>query len=94
MVREECDLQNTVSINSVKRSLRRSNLFGRVAAKKPRLTKAQINERFVWCNDNKAWTEAKWKSVVFSDECAIELKAIRKMFLRRRPVNRLKQKYV
>ena len=36
---EECDLENTVSINSVKRSLHRSNLFGIVAAKKPRLTK-------------------------------------------------------
>lgn len=94
MVREECNLQNTVSINSVKRSLRRSNLFGRVAAKKPRLTKAQINKRFEWCNDKKAWTEAKWKSVVFSDECAIELNANRKMFVRRRPGDRLKQKYV
>ena len=62
MVQEECDLQNTVSINSVKRPLRASNIFGRVAAKKPRLTKAQINKRFAWCNDNKAWTEAKWKS--------------------------------
>ena len=50
--------------------------------------------RFVWCNDNKAWTEAKWTSVVFSDECAIELNANRKMFVFRRPGDGLKQKYV
>ena len=31
---------------------------------------------------------------MFSDECAIELKANRKMFVRRRPGDRLKQKYV
>ena len=94
MVREECDLQNTVSIKSVKFSLRRSNLVERVDAKKSRLTKAQFNKPFVWCNDNKAWTKAKWKSVVFFDECAIELNANRKMFVRRRPGDRLKQKYL
>lgn len=68
-VMHDCNLDGFVSLDTVKRELRRHGLFGRIAIKKPLLTNIQKKKRKQWCATRREWTSLKWKSVVFSDEC-------------------------
>ena len=67
------NLSVKASLSTVKRSLRRNNLFGRVAARKPWLTGAQIRKRQVWCLDKIKWSDTKLKSIIYIDECCLDL---------------------
>ena len=54
-------LSSSVSVNTVKRSLRHANLFGRVAVKKPLLTSKQIKRRLKWCSKRRNWSQDQWE---------------------------------
>lgn len=84
------DLSSSVSTNTVKRSLRRANLFGRVAVKKPFLSSKQIDKRLEWCLKRKDWSQDQWERVVFSDECLLQLHPCRREYVRRAPGEKLK----
>ena len=48
-LRDEVKLSQIVSVDTVKRTLQRYGLFGRIAIKKPHLTSKQIKCRLEWC---------------------------------------------
>ena len=93
-VRRESDLTNVVSINTVKRTLRRYGLFGRIAVRKPYLSLRHRNNRLRWCRQRSLWTVAKWEKVIFSDEYKLELQPNRRMYVRRTIGSSLKAKYI
>lgn len=94
MLRQQSNLQNKVSVSTVKRVLRKSNLFGRVAIRKPYLSKANIKKRLEWCSQKRNWNDNDWEKVIFTDEAKIELYPNRKTYVRRGPNESLKPKYV
>ena len=93
-LRCSANLSAKASLSTVKRSLRRNNLFGRVAARKPWLTGAQIRKRQVWCLDKIKWSDAKLKSIIYSDECRLDLLPRHRMYVRRPIGKRLASKYI
>ncbi len=82
-IMHDCNLDGVVSLDTVKRELRRHGLFGRIAVKKPLLTSIHKNKRRKWCAVRREWTSLKWKSVVFSDECKLELRPNKRIYVRR-----------
>jgi len=89
----EAGIMPEVSLTTVKRYLRQNNLHGRVAAKKPLLSKQQIKNRKQWCRSYLSFSPAQWQKVIFSDECRIERHAGSRTFVRR-PINdRFRSKY-
>jgi hypothetical protein len=83
-----------VSVDTIKRELRRGGLFGRIAVKKPQLSSTQIKKRRLWCVERRAWTIDKWKSVVFSDECPLPLRPNQRQYVRRPKGNRIHPNYI
>ena len=79
-----------VSVNTVKRSLRRSKLFGRIAVSKPLLTSKQIKKRLQWCVEKNNWSQNKWDRIVFTDECCLQLHPRQREYVRRRSNERFK----
>jgi len=75
------------SIDTVKRVLRNSGLFGRIAAQKPLLNKIQIKNRLQWCKSYSGWRVIDWKNVIFSDESKIQRYPESKRHVRR-PINK------
>ena len=61
------------SVTTIRSTLRRRGLFGRVARKKPLLTFAHIQRRMRWAKAHKDWTPEQWKCVVWSDEATFRL---------------------
>jgi hypothetical protein len=59
-------------MSTVRRRLRESGLYGRIAAKKP-LLKDTIKKRLAWAKKHKQWTLDWWKSVLWSDESKFEV---------------------
>ena len=66
-------IHTNVSVDTVKRTLRQNNLFGRTAANKPSLTKVNKAKRLQWCKEKIGWTIEDSRKVIFSDEAKIEL---------------------
>jgi transposase len=79
-------VKNRISKNTVKRRLVEAGLNGRVARKKPLLSKKNIKARYQWAKDHLDWTEDDWKNVIFSDESPFQLfQSGGRIFVRRRP---------
>ena len=93
-LQNELRLTGVVSVDTVKRTLRRYGLFGRIAVKKPNLTSKQIKCRLQWCRERLCWDSSQWNNVIFSDECKLELKPNRRFYIRRSIGKRLKAKYI
>ena len=66
-------MQEKVSISTVKRVLIDNKRFGRVAVKKPHLTKKLIDRRFTWCKNRENLNDIDWGKIIFTDESKIEL---------------------
>jgi transposase len=67
------ELQLPLSHDTVRRRLNESGLFGRVARKEYPFTEEHIRKRLSFANGYGNWKEAQWDTVLFSDECHIEL---------------------
>ncbi|OAF66499.1 hypothetical protein A3Q56_05780, partial [Intoshia linei] len=73
------ELQNSilsgskVSLGTVKRSLRRSGLFGRIALKKHYLKTLNKRKRLKWCQNRLNWSDHDWDFCVYSEETKINL---------------------
>lgn len=65
--------QIAVSNSSIRRSLKRNNLNGRVALKKPLLRKQNIEKRYQFAVDHIDWTNDQWDRVLWSDESKFEI---------------------
>ena len=90
----DCDLSDIASLDTVKRELRRAGLFGRVAVKKPFLSRKNIDKRKRWCLDRRDWTLQKWKQVIYTDECKLDLHPNKREYVRRPVGSRFSRKYV
>jgi len=74
-----------VSPRTVRRVLCDAGLNGRVARKKPLLSKVQKKKRLAWAKKYKSWTKKDWEKVLFSDESPFTLfPNSGKLYVRRR----------
>jgi len=87
------DCLNAASISTIKNYFNEGGLFGRVAAKKPPLSKVNIKKRIPWCKDDRSLSIDEWKNVLFTDECKIEIFSTRRKFVRRPFGQRFNQIY-
>lgn len=76
--------QLQVSHSTIRRSLLKWGLVGRVAARKPLLRKQNIRKRLAFARKHVNWTKSQWKKVLFTDESKFELFGTkRRTFVRR-----------
>ena len=54
-----------MSRSSIQRYLRKPGLLGRIAAKKPMLTKQHMKRRRLWCKAYSSFMEVIWSKVIF-----------------------------
>ena len=81
-----------VGYSTIRRSLLRSQLSGKVAAKKPSLRKPNFGKRLKFAKEHIDWTHEQWDRVLFSDESKFELFGCkRRVFVRRMPNERFKK---
>lgn len=81
--------QNTVSFSTIRRSLHRFSMFGRVACKKPLLRKYNLRKRLRFAKQHVHWTVKQWARVLFTDESKFEVFGNhRRIVVRRRPGER------
>ena len=63
---------STVSLTTIRRSLRRSGLFCYRPVRAPQLSKTRISKRHQWAQTYAKWKAPQWTRVIFSDETAIQ----------------------
>lgn len=84
--------ERKVGLSTIRRSLLRSRMSGRVAAKKPFLRKVNIAKRLKFAKDHVDWTQSQWDRVLFTDESKFELFGCkRRVFVRRMPNERFQK---
>lgn len=80
---------NIVSGSTIRRSLIRSNMKGRVGVKKPLLRQQNIEKRLKWAKSHVNWTPSQCGRVLFTDESKFELFGNkRRLYVRRMPHER------
>ncbi len=81
-----------VSFSCVRRSLKKSRMVGRVAAKKPLLRPQNIKKRLEFAKNHVNWTKEQWRRVLFTDESKFEIFGAgkRRMYVRRMANERFK----
>lgn len=82
-------LRNELKINvsdfTIRRRLKEAKLNGRVAKKKPFLTKRHISKRKEWARKHLSWDDKQWAKVLWSDEskfCLFGNKGIQRVWRR------------
>lgn len=81
----------TSSARTVRRRLQQNGLTSRRPARKPLLSKKNIQDRLKFCRQYSSWTEEDWSRVIFSDESSFSCFANKgSIRVRRRPGERYK----
>ena len=62
-----------LSVNTVLRYIRKCNLKLYYAKQKPFINNTQKRRRLLWARAHLRWTDAKWKSVLWSDESTFQI---------------------
>ena len=93
-LQSECFPEKNVSISTIKRILRKYNLFGRKAARKPFLSMVHKKHRLLWCKNYANWTANQWNNAIYTDECQILLQPVKKVYVRRPKNARYIEKYI
>lgn len=93
-IRCAANLAPSVSVDTIKRSLRRSRLFGRIACHKPALSSKDKHRRKMWCTQRREWCGNDWQKIIFSDECKIDLHSKHRQYVRRPPCKRSDSRYI
>ena len=68
-----CDLNLTITRQTVSRILRDFDMISYIATRKPRITPAQRRTRVAWCYEHLSWSVNDWSNVVFTDESNYEI---------------------
>lgn len=80
-----------ISDSTIRNRIRNMGFKGRVAIKKPLLTKPQIKKRLDWAKSHSTWSVSDWKKVLWSDETKINIfGSDGKVFVWRKPGERVK----
>jgi len=90
----EVNFANNISLRSARRILCSQGIFGRIAARKPRLNKIQIRKRISFCKAYRKMSTYEWSKIMFTDEMRLELYGTRRAFVRRKIGTRFHNKYV
>ena len=61
------------STSTVRRRLRDANLMGRVARKKPMLTRSHMRRSLEFAKKYKHWKEKNWEQVLWTDEAPFSI---------------------
>ena len=93
-IKKEVGLKDEISLDTVKRTLRKKNYLGRISALKSALTKKQRLKRKKWCNIRKSSSIFQWSKIIFTDECPIYVIPKHCSYVRHSVGQRLLQKYV
>lgn len=93
-IRNSLNLNDVVSINTIKRVLCNADLHGRVSCRKPSLSIKNKMKRRVWCNNKLEWSVTDWGRVIYTDETKIEINPMRRNFARRPSNKRYDAKYI
>ncbi len=81
----------SVSYSTMRRRLREENMQMWKKKKRPLLTEERAAKRLEWALAHQHWTEADWKTVVWSDECSVERsKGVRQEWVYRVPADKWK----
>uniref|UniRef100_A0AAR2J834 Transposase Tc1-like domain-containing protein n=1 Tax=Pygocentrus nattereri TaxID=42514 RepID=A0AAR2J834_PYGNA len=62
-----------LSVNTVRRSIYKCKLKLCHAKRKPHINNTQKRRRLLWAGAHLRWTDAKWKSVLWSDESTFQI---------------------
>jgi transposase len=62
-----------VSTETVRLALKKRGRKLYMAAKKPKITPKNVQQRKNWCQDVSKWSEEEWGKVIWSDESSVEL---------------------
>lgn len=63
----------SVSSSTIRRCLIKMGYKGRIACRKPLLSKKNIKSRMEWAQTKYNWSDEQWKKVIWSDETKINL---------------------
>lgn len=84
----------SVSARTIRRRLDAHGLLGRVAVKKPLISKKNRKARLQFAKEHLTWTQTKWNTVLFSDESKFKLfGSDGRKYIRRPKGTRYDQKY-
>lgn len=73
-----------ISDSTVKRRLREKGLYGRIAVRKPLLSKKNRLKRLAWARKYKSYTSKNWANVLWSDESKFQIfGSSRRVYVRR-----------
>jgi transposase len=84
------ELNLDVTPRTIRNRLKDAKIMSRVAAKKPFISKANLNKRIAFAKKYKHWTPEDWKKVVFADESSVILRDSSKRRVWRRNGERFK----
>ena len=87
-IRRSQNLTDTVSTDTVKRILRKGHLYGRVAKRRPLLTKCHKKKRMEFCLKKRGLSSVDWHKYIFSDECILSIGNHSRTYVRRPPMCR------
>jgi len=73
--------------------LRKYELYGRIAARKPLLNDRHVRNRINWCKSYAKVRTSFWNDVIFSDESRLELFSRRREYVRRPKGLRFEDRY-
>lgn len=93
-LRAACNLTH-VSVDTVKRTLRKYGQMGRIACRKPSLNMRQKKLRLKFSKNCANFSINDWSKIIFSDESKIELEPSTRQYVRRKVTdNKFAEKYV
>ena len=87
-------MASEVLSRTIRRILLKNDLYGRIARKKPLLTKKIINKPLAWCLEKRNWTQKKLNTVIYSDDCKLDLYSRHRKYVRRPPGKSFNSKYL
>jgi len=87
-------LNNMISLRSARRILSSYGIFGRIAARKPLLSKIHIRKRIAFCKAYRKMSTSEWSKVIFTDEMRLEIYGTRRAYVRRKVGTRFHNQFV
>ena len=82
VVRSKCGFSNTVCLSTIRNVLRRGGQMGRIAVRKPFLTRVHKNRWLQFCQTKLNFTSVDWSKYIFTDECKVTTDGAKRAYVR------------